>query len=164
MNKELEFLEISTNLDFFFCGFIIADTEEELTNALSELGENVVHITDCDSVEKVMEVKNRVMNGEKIILSNLSPLYEVFSEGDKENHDGIYQFYQRFTEVYRDNLWLSQRGQIYFTLSKEEEEQFYNPGPMRDNHFRTMVMKTFDLTKQKTYRKEGKNVNNQLPK
>lgn len=39
MNKELEFLKISTNLDSFFCGFIIADTEEELTNALSELGE-----------------------------------------------------------------------------------------------------------------------------
>ena len=143
-----------TNINFFFCGFIIADTEEELTNALSELGENVVHITDCDSVEKVVEVKNRVMNGEKIILSNLSPLYEVCSEGDKENHDGIYQFYQWFTEAYRDNLWLSRRGQIYFTLSKEEEEQFYNPGPMRDNHFRNMVMKTFDLTKQKTYRKE----------
>ena len=46
MNKELEFLKMWTNINFFFCGFIIADTEEELTNALSELGENVVHITE----------------------------------------------------------------------------------------------------------------------
>ena len=78
----------------------------------------------------------------------------MFSEGDKENHDGIYQFYQRFTEAYRDNLWLSQRGQIYFTLSKEEEEQFYNPGPMRDITSE-LWYENIRFTKQKTYRKEG---------
>ena len=140
-------------MDCFFCGFILCDTEKELNNVLNELGDKIIQITDCDSVEKVKTVKEKVMNGERIILSNLSPLYEIFAAGDKENHDGIYQFYQKFTEAYRDRLWTT-KGQIYFVLSKEEEEQFYHPGTMRDNHFRTMLMKTFDLTKQKTYRKE----------
>ncbi len=163
MNKELEQLKISINLDCFFCGFILSDTEEELNNVLNELGDKIIQITDCDSVEKVKTVKEKVMNGERIILSNLSPLYEIFAAGDKESHDGIYQFYQKFTEAYRDRLWTT-TGQIYFVLSKEEEEQFYHPGKMRDNHFRTMLMKTFDFTKQKTYRKEGLNANNQLSK
>lgn len=153
MNKELEKLKLTTKLDCFFCGFILTDTEEETKKVISELGDQVIQITDCDSVEKVKALKDRIMKGEKIILSNLSSLYEVFAEGDKENHDGIYQFYQNFTIAYRDKLWTSS-GQIYFVLSKEEEEQFYYPGVMRDNHFRTMLMKTFDLTKQKTYRKE----------
>ena len=153
MNKELEKLKLTTKLDCFFCGFILTDMEEETKKVISELGDQVIQITDCDSVEKVKVLKDRIMKGEKIILSNLSSLYEVFAEGDKENHDGIYQFYQNFTIAYRDKLWTSS-GQIYFVLSKEEEEQFYYPGVMRDNHFRTMLMKTFDLTKQKTYRKE----------
>ena len=154
MNKELEMLKLSTRLDCFFCGFILTDTEEETEKVISKLGNSVVHITDCDTVEKLRIIKDRIMNGEKIVISNLSPLYELFSEGDKENHDGIYQFYQKFTEVYRDRIWTT-HGQIYFVLSKKEEEQFYNTGPMRDNHFKTMLIKTFDFTKQKTYRKEG---------
>lgn len=153
MNKELERLKTTTSLDCFFCGFILSDNEEELNIAINGLGNQVTQITDCDSVEKIKTVKDRVMKGEKLILSNLSPLYKIFAAGDKENHDGIYQFYQKFTEAYRDRLWTT-TGQIYFVLSKEEEEQFYHPGTMRDNHFRTMLMKTFDLTKQKTYRKE----------
>ena len=159
MNKELAQLKISINLDCCFCEFILCDTEKELNNVLNELEDKIIHITNCDSVEKVKAVKEKVMNGEKIILSNLSPLYEIFAAGDKENHDGIYQFYQKFTEAYRDRLWTT-TGQIYFVLSKEEEEQFYHPGKMRDNHFRTMLMKIFDITKQKTYRKERLNANN----
>ena len=57
MNKELEQLKISINLDCFFCGFILSDTEEELNNVLNELGDKIIQITDCDSVEKVKTVK-----------------------------------------------------------------------------------------------------------
>lgn len=39
MNKELEQLKISINLDCFFCGFILSDTEEELNNVLNGLGD-----------------------------------------------------------------------------------------------------------------------------
>lgn len=158
-NRELEMLKLTTKLDCFFCGFILSDNEQQLNNAINELGDKVIHITDCNNVEKVKIVKDLVMSGEKIILSNLSPLYEVFAAGDKEIHDGIYQFYQNFTEAYRDRVWTA-TGQIYFVLSKEEEEQFYHPGIMRDNHFRTMLMKTFDLTNQKLYRKDKNNANN----
>lgn len=158
-NRELEMLKLTTKLDCFFCGFILSDNEQQLNNAINELGDKVIHITDCNNVEKVKIVKDMVMSGEKIILSNLSPLYEVFAAGDKEMHDGIYQFYQNFTEAYRDRMWTA-TGQIYFVLSKEEEEQFYHPGRMRDNHFRTMLMKTFDLTNQKLYRKDKNNANN----
>ena len=42
MNKELEQLKISINLDCFFCGFILSDTEEELNNVLNELGDKII--------------------------------------------------------------------------------------------------------------------------
>ena len=83
MNKELERLKITTSLDCFFCGFILSDNEEELNIAINGLGNQVTQITDCDSVEKIKTVKDRVMKGEKLILSNLSPLYKNFATCDK---------------------------------------------------------------------------------
>lgn len=140
---------ILSNNDTFCCCFIVVDNYEEIVKIKDRIDAKFTIVDNCKEISDLIIVKDRVMMGEKIILTNLDSLYEICAKKDTYYQDGIYQFYQRFTEVYRDRLWLNRKGQLHFVLTEEQYEQFYTRG----NHFKTMLTTTLDFTKKKVLSK-----------
>lgn len=176
IEQELKKLNISLSINAFFqCGFIIVDelNKETISFLKQEISNNATFISNCDDLKTLNEIlKTRIKKGEKLILYNLEIMYNLFGTNDP-NKDGIYNFYQRITECYRDYLWENNDGQIYFILTKKEYKQFFNPNDVvekidyldkvvekrypRDNHFRTMLTITIDLTNKNKHKKKIKN-------
>ena len=153
MERELSKLKICLNLyETFFCAFIVLDDTEKIIELKKSLEDKVNFIADCHTIQNLVEVKNRVMAGEKIILYNLDELYNQFATYDTY-YNGVFHFYQRFTESYRDKLWKNATGQLYFVLTNNQLEQYYEKEYGRHNHFSTMCMATFDFNKYKVKEK-----------
>lgn len=150
MEDELKKLNFFiSKIDNFVCCFIVVDSYQDFNELKDKIDIKAIIVDDLKNNLDIKIIKDRVISGEKIILTELEQIYEFFSHGDLERNDGIYQFYQKFTESYRDRLWLNNKGQLYFVLTNNQYDRFYNPGLMRDNHFRTMITTTLDLTKNK---------------
>lgn len=153
MDIELKKLDFTLeNVSTFYCGIIISDNDNIVGYLKENLNSKVSFVCDCYQVEDIRNIYHRVISGEKIILSNLDKIYDIYAEGDVVYHDGINNFYQRFTESYRDRLWNNRKGQIYFVMSEDEYNQLYNPKDGGINHFLTMKMNTFEFAKEKIYR------------
>ena len=174
LEKELKKLNILLSMNNFCCGFIVIDKEDEETISFlkNEISNDAMFVSNCNDVETLNKtLTNIIKNGEKIILYNLKSMYELFGVDDL-NNDGIFNFYQKITESYRDKLWQNNRGQLFFILTYEEYEQFYSPKDViervtyfdklvekryvRDNHFRTMLTITIDLTSGEKHKKKIK--------
>lgn len=153
MDKDLKLLNFIIDRDDFFCGFIVID-DLSLINYLKEnISSNAEFVESPNTINDIITIKEKVMNNSKIIVYDLENIYNLFSQGDDKYHDGIFQFYQKFTEAYRDSLWKTHKGQLYFILNSEELDRFYKPEGIRHNHFSTMLMRTFYLEKEKIYKK-----------
>lgn len=149
MDSELRKLDFTLgNVSTFYCGVIVGDNG--IIDYLKEnLNNEVSFVSDCYQVDDLRRIFHRVIDGEKIIFSNLNKLYEIFADADLVYHDGINNFYQRFTESYRDRLWSNGKGQRYFVMNENEYNQLYNPKDEGFNHFLTMKTSTFEFNKQK---------------
>lgn len=153
MDKDLKILNFIIDRDDFFCGFIVIDDLSLIKSLKDSISLNAEFIESPNSINDIVNIKEKVKNNSKIIVYDLKNIYDIFSQGDKKYHDGIFQFYQKFTEAYRDDLWAQHKGQLYFVLTPNELEKFYKPDGIRCNHFITMLMRTFYLEKEKIYRK-----------
>lgn len=149
LTKKLEKLKIALQHNSqFSCGLIIVDYYEQIHLLKEKLNDKVTFIDNCNNIKDIEYIKNRVVNGEKIIVSSLEKIYHTFSILDQEHNDGIYLFYQTFTNSYREQLLQNNQGQLYFILTKEQHDQFYTPSLYRDIKFKTLLPLVFDLTKK----------------
>lgn len=153
MTKELKMLELTLSLDIgFFCGLILVNDDFHLDYLKESLQGKASFFEECSSLSDVILLKDRIMEGEKVIVSNLDSLYQIFAVAD-ELHNGVFLFYQRFTEAYRDRLWKNNQGQVHFVVN-EEVRNLLDDDRNRYNHFHTMIQKTFDLSQEKVFIKK----------